>query len=74
VSAATANVVGVLFALDDLPGLAPSEVVRVQQGVDEDNDVHERRGEEVEKVSDKVLGALEVVAREPEADAEGVEL
>lgn len=74
-SAATALGVRLfVVALDDLASLAPLEVIRVDEGVAEDDHVEERRGAEVEEVPDEILHALEHVSWQPETDAEGVDL
>lgn len=65
---------GIIFLANDLTGLSPFEIIRVEKGVDHDDDVHEGREEEVEEEADKILGTLHHVAGKPEADAEGIEL
>lgn len=58
----------------NFPRLAPFEVIRVEQRVHQDNDVHKRRSEEVEEEADEVLESLEVIPRQPETDAKRVQL
>jgi hypothetical protein len=61
---ATTTVVAVLFVVpsDNLASLAPFEVIRVEERVYQDNNVHERRSEKMHDVAYEVLGSLEVVA------------
>lgn len=61
---ATTTVVAVLFVVpsDNLTGLAPFEVIRVEERVSQNNNVHERRSEEMHDIAHEVLRALEVVA------------
>jgi hypothetical protein len=58
------------LTLDYLTSLTPFEVIRVEERVDHDDDVHEGRGEEVDKETNKVLDALLRVSGKPKADAE----
>lgn len=60
--------------LDYFASLTPFEVIRVEERVHHDDDVHERRREEVDEEADKVLDALLHISGEPKADAERVEL
>jgi len=51
-----------VVASDDFAGLAPFEVVRVEERVDKDDNVHKGRCEQVHDIACKVLCTLEVVA------------
>lgn len=75
--AAATRVVQVLFvavAADDFSRLAPLEVVGMEERVNQNDDVHERRRDDVQKKSHKILETLEVVSWQPEANAERVNL
>lgn len=58
------------LTLDYFASLTPFEVIRVEERVNHDDDVHEGRGEEVDKETNKVLDALLHISWKPEADAE----
>lgn len=73
-SATSRILFGILWAADHFACLAPFEVVRVEERVQHDDDVHEWGRKEVQEVAHKVLNTLFVVPGEPEADTEGVEL
>jgi hypothetical protein len=60
--------------LDNLASFAPLEVIRVNQGIDKNNDVHKGRCEEVHKVADEVLRSLQAISRKPESNTEGINL
>lgn len=70
--ASPTDVIAVLFVTiaNNFASLAPLEVVRVYQGINQNNNVHERRSKEMKNEACKVLGSLEVVAWQPEANAE----
>jgi hypothetical protein len=64
VCASATILITILFivASDDFAGLAPFEVVRVEERVDEDDNVHKWRCKQVHNVACKVLCTLKVVA------------
>jgi hypothetical protein len=65
VCASATNIVAVLFivATNDFTSLAPFEVIRVEEGVNQDDNVHEWRCEKVHNVAYEVLRPLKVVSR-----------
>lgn len=72
VRASPTDVVAVLLVAipNNFAGLAPLEVVRVYKGINEDNNVHEWRCEKMKNEACKVLDSFEVIAWQPEANAE----
>lgn len=73
-ASASLSVAVVAIVTYNFPRLAPFEVVREEQRVHQNNDVHERRREKVEEEADEILQPLQVIPRQPEADAKRVKL
>lgn len=57
-----------------LSRLAPFEVIRVEQRVNQYDNISKWRGAEVQEIANKVLGSLEHVAGKPKANTECVQL
>src|SRR6478735_4677093 len=76
VCALTTNSITILLVNtpDNFTRLTPLEVIRVKQRINQNNNVHKRRCEEMHDIACEILRALEVVAREPEANAKRVKL
>jgi hypothetical protein len=72
----TTNIITILLVNtpDNLTRLTPLEVIGVKQRIHQNNNVHKRRREEMHDIAYKVLRALKVVARQPEANAKRVKL
>lgn len=72
----TSNIITILLVNtpDNFTRLTPLEVIRVEQRVNQNDNVHKRRREEMHDIACEVLRALEVVARQPEANAKRVKL
>jgi hypothetical protein len=58
--------------INDCPGLAPTELIAMQQGVDRDNDVQDWRSKEIDEEADDEPDAIDAGGREPGHDQEGV--
>lgn len=62
-------IAGLLVFANDFPSLPPFKIIRVEERVDKDDDVHEWGAQKVEEVTYEVLHTLQIVAWQPEANA-----
>lgn len=64
------SLLALAVTLDYFASLAPFEVIRVEERVHHDDDVHEWGSKEVDEEANKVLDALSHISGKPKADAE----
>ena len=65
---------GFLVIVGNGASLAPADLVAVQKRVEHDDDIHKRRGNEVDKIAHHEANAGDGVVREPCDDEEGPDL